>query len=299
MRLWATPLLALLASALGSVSSCERPFPVSPSPGGSPGTGGEPSVGGGVASGGSSTGGVSSSPGGTSAVLPPLVCLPKVRTLMRPAYLLGAKLSPRSGTVLGFLTPPVEVRSVAWAPLNPHCLTQVVGSCVGYGLAEFLSTVPGTLLSSIRTGDILYHQATLLDSFAGTWPPDDTGSDIASGWRGAQQLGYVKAYELVDTLAGIEARLQEGPGTFAGPWSEPMFDVDSTGRAHYDPAKFVGGHHWAIVVLDVERRLLIGRNTWGDQWGCLFNGNPGYFSVSFEDAASMLASGALAGFPVR
>jgi hypothetical protein len=296
-------LLAALICLLMPAFSCERGHPVTPSAvGGSSGSGGSTPV---LATGGLSASGGSAPVAGASSTDPgiaDLVCPVRARSLMTVRFPLGGRTAPRSMR-LGALEPlpVVPLCSRAWAALNPHCLTQIVGSCVGDGTIECLSTLPGTLLSTRANADSVYHEATILDSFKGTWPPTDTGSDTESGWRAAVKLGLVKAYRMTDTLVGIQTGLQTTAGDVGTNWSTEMFTPDSTGTIHYNPGAVEGGHNWAIVAVDFVRRKFRGRQTWGDSFGCKSpdDGKPGYFSVTFEDMDRLLTDGAVAGFPVR
>jgi hypothetical protein len=299
--------LALLVAAfvclLLPAFSCERRVPVAPvAVGGSPSSGGSAPI---LLTGGAKQTGGASAAAGTSATDPgiaDLVCPARVRTLLTVRFPLGGRMAPRSMRLLGFepfASAPLYSR--AWAALNPHCLAQVVGSCVGDGTIECLSTFPGTLFSTRANADAVYHQATIFDAFTGTWPPDDTGSDTESGWRAAVKLGLVKGYRMVASLVDIEAGLQSGPGDVGTMWSTEMFTPDETGTIHYNPAAIEGAHNWAIVAVDVKRRKIRGRQTWGDTFGCRSpdDGKPGYFSVGFDDMERLIADGAVAGFPIR
>jgi hypothetical protein len=283
--------------------SCDRGHPVTPSAvGGSPSSGGTSPLA--VTGGARSTGGQGSTAGASSTDpgIADLVCPAKVRSLMAVRFPLGGRMAPRSMRLMAIEPfPVIRLCSVAWAALNPHCLTQIVGSCVGDGTIECLSTLPGTLLSTRASADSVYHEATILDSFKGTWPPTDTGSDTESGWRAAVQLGLVKAYRMTDTLLGIQTGLQTTAGDVGTNWSTEMFTPDETGTIHYNPGAVEGGHNWAIVAVDFVRRKFRGRQTWGDSFGCRspVDGKPGYFSVGFDDMSLLLLDGAVAGFPVR
>lgn len=302
---WRAVLLSLSLAMGGSLLcafSCERPPPLVPvAVGGSTSvaTGGAPSTGGQSAPGGSSA------TGGTSAAdtgILDLVCPPRLASMKAVHFKLGARTAPRSMHLLAAEPfPVVPICSRSWAALNPHCLTQVVGSCVGDGTIECLSTFPGTLLSTRANADRVYHEATILDGFKDTWPPDDTGSDTESGWRAAIKLGLVAGYRMAFDLASIQLGLQGGSGTAGTNWSTEMFTPDAAGVVHYNPYAVEGGHNWAIVAIDIPRRKFRGRQTWGDGFGCNSpdDGKPGYFSVTFDDMGKLIEDGAVAGFPVR
>ena len=286
-----TVAVALGDLALSSPLGCSKVLaPVTPISGGSVSSGGTPCMGGLPAT------GASVATGGGDPGLVPLTC-PSIRTFKATKYPLGARLAPRPAKALG--VPVVcELSTRLWLSNSPHTLTQVRGSCVGYGTDEALSTVPGTRRTSTADGDQLYHLATTLDNFAGTWPPTDTGSDTESGWRAAVKLGFVIDYAMADSFESMLCELQKGAGTFGTPWSSSMFVVKADGSIDYDRSNIEGGHNWALVGVDFVRKRVRGRNTWGDGWGCLASGVPGYFEVSFDTARELFSDGAVAGFPI-
>lgn len=283
-----TALAALAALAF----QCERREPVVPVA-----IGGATATGGARATGGASTGGTSLTQ--TDAELAPLECDQAFAATEGTRFPLGAKLSARP---LGFKLEPqaplVPVLSRQWEPLNPTPLKQVVGSCVGYSEDELASTFPGIRLSDTKTADELYHLATCkYDSFAGCWPPDDSGSVIEAGAKAAIELGLLKSYRVVYTIEQIDQELQFGPGIMASPWSTSMFKP-VCGLIHYDPSRIEGGHAWALTRIDVKRGRRGGRNTWGT-WGARFKGQSGFFELTEFDFRRLLEDGAYALFPVR
>jgi hypothetical protein len=226
-----------------------------------------------------------------------LDCVPENTFKVGPIvkYKLGARM------VRGFKAEPpghlLSPRTVFWDPLNPTPLTQTVGSCVGYSECELLSTLPFGLKSTTQRGDDLYHLATVLDSFAGTWPPDDTGSDCESGAKAAQKLGFIVGYDMAYTIADIQSRLNLGPGILCSDWSTGMFAPDRCGLVHFDPTQVEGGHARAMIAQNVSLGLIGERNTWGKKYGTTRKGVSGYFAETYADVDRELQHGGAAVFP--
>lgn len=209
---------------------------------------------------------------------------------------LGARMLPHPARMLApkFL---LAARTVFWDPLNPIPLDQGnVGRCTGYSADECLSTKPFSLVSTSKRGDDLYHWATVLDNFVGTWLPDDTGSDCESAARAAVKLGLIVGYDVAYTLADIKSRLTMGPGVFCSNWSTPQFTPDHCGLVHYDPARIEGGHARALVGLNVELKRVAERNTWGPKYGVRRHGATGYFQETWDDIQRELDDGGVAVF---
>jgi hypothetical protein len=114
--------------------------------------------------------------------------------------------------------------------------------------------------------DTLYHMATVVDGFDGTYPPTDTGS---SGLAVAQVLkgwGYLRRYEhAFDTDNALDA-LVHHPVLCGVPWYQDMFDPDSDGFLTID-GDLAGGHEVCIDEINVEDQYVEFTNSWGSSWG--------------------------------
>lgn len=129
-----------------------------------------------------------------------------------------------------------------------------------------------------------YSRATQIDPFAGQYPPDDTGSSGQAACQAAVEMGLIGSYEWAFGGAEARAALLVQPTMHGTVWTEAMFHPDSDGRVHPTGA-VMGGHEYAAIGLDVERRRTWYWQTWG-WWG--LDGR-GLFYQTWEDEDALLA----------
>ena len=153
---------------------------------------------------------------------------------------------------------------------NPN---QTIGNCTGCAKATQLNSV-GNRVSGVvlkmSDADRIYSLATTLDPWAGSYPPDDTGSSGLAAAKAAQQLGLGGAYRwLFGGANEVVQAVMEGRTVNVGTmWYYSMF---SPWRSGNDPIGIVapagqpaGGHEWTVRGYDVDRDLVLGRCWWGE-----------------------------------
>lgn len=168
-----------------------------------------------------------------------------------------------------------------------------VGSCTGHagtanlGGPEFWRAAKAVLKAEAQADHEyavgLYSAATRLDPWTGEYLPDDTGSDGLSVAKALLARGLISGYQHATTLADALAALAEQPVMVGTSWRESMFDPDSDGRVHIDGAT-LGGHEYCLDEIDVERRRVWIRQSWGPGWGI-----EGRAWLSWEDLGTLLA----------
>ena len=164
-----------------------------------------------------------------------------------------------------------------------------LGSCTGnasvgaVGTAPLYVTLPAnhpTLDESLAVK--VYSAATALDSYPGTYPPDDTGSDGLSVAKALVNLGLISGYLHATSLTAVQSALQDTPVIVGTNWYEGMFDPDSSGQVRISGA-VAGGHEYELIGLDVDQKLFQAVNSWGPSWG-----KAGHFFISFADLDRLL-----------
>lgn len=158
------------------------------------------------------------------------------------------------------------------------------GSCTGNSgvaaiyRAPFVSGVvkPWHYQASNDGAVRLYSDATAVDPFLGTYPPDDTGSDGLSIARVLKDKGIISGYLWAFTTLEALGALMKAPVITGVPWYNSMFDTTDEGhRGHVrvDKASGVaGGHEVCVdeiipVGADVMDWFVGGPNSWGTSWG--------------------------------
>jgi hypothetical protein len=187
---------------------------------------------------------------------------------------------PRS---LSYLYPerdPATLTSVRHERAIPVLDQGNLGSCTGnaaegcVGSEPFYATIPGTVLGR-PTGNAqvdedqaaaLYSAATTLDSYRGSYPPTDTGSDGLSVAKAAKAAGLISGYQHCTSLNAALAALAERPVITGVSWYEGMDDPDADGLVHVTGA-VRGGHEFVLDELDVEGQRVGFTNSWGEGWG--------------------------------
>lgn len=169
-----------------------------------------------------------------------------------------------------------------------------LGCCTSEAICGGVCTRPlGHHIRSQRTVKAVYHQETVLDGYAGTWPPDDTGSSSLAAFKAAQARGWISGYRWAFSLNDALAALMDGPAIAGIAWREGCDNPDSTGLVRYT-GSVRGGHEICAVGVDVEAKRVRFANSWGDGWG-----DHGYFDMAFDDLATALADQGDFGQPVR
>jgi hypothetical protein len=293
-------LLALLAALC--LFACPRPpDPISPTPDG--GSGGVSATGGtsaapdpGTTSGGSVALGGSASTGGSSVAIewPDWdACAKQAKKAGPPVKrTFGLRRTPRSRrTVQPWHSTGVVVRSVFHPTLIASLDQGSLGACTGFATAGSLSTFPFGLKLTNADGIKIYKLATKLDSFVGTYPPTDTGSDGNSAMRAAIQLMLVasQSFTHADTIADMHAAVQTRGGIFGSTWTAQMSEPRPDGYVDIG-GEVEGGHQYAYLGFDKERGDEVFKNSWGD-WGCR-----GYFRIRSDNVQTLIDDGADADF---
>lgn len=195
------------------------------------------------------------------------------RARVKPSYRLSAASS--------FNQPNLET------PLDQGA----IGSCTGNATAHCLSTWPFGLKLAEPDAVSIYSLATTLDSFAGVFPPVDSGSDGASAAKAAKQLGYTTLdFGAVDTIEGLQVALLSSSCMIGSSWYAGFSSPTSCGEAQISGSN-IGGHQYQVIGWDSDRKIFIMRNSWGPSFGVCRDGNPnecGYFYMSAGTVQTLL-----------
>lgn len=180
------------------------------------------------------------------------------------------------------------------------------GSCTGNAMlgSVYTGNVFSALSDALRASlqpteasarDILYHLATTLDPFNGTYPPTDTGSDGTSVNKAAQQLGLISGYRHALSLDDALAAVANDSHVITGVnWYGAFDSPDAAGLVKL-PKRLPqpeGGHEFLVYGIDVPNEWIFARNSWGTGWGgsnaVTPDVGPGEFKFSFADWGTLL-----------
>ena len=172
---------------------------------------------------------------------------------------------------------PVKTSSIHRCPV--HLDQGQVGSCVGNGFTHARATTPHAHTKGMTEATALevYHQATLLDRIAGSYPPEDTGSSVLAGAKATTKMGWWTSYhwafsidDVVDTL------LHSGPVVVGTNWHQNMFDCSGPDYLLDISGDIVGGHCYLLRGVTLGGHLpgqsapvdfITIRNSWSKTWG--------------------------------
>jgi hypothetical protein len=163
-----------------------------------------------------------------------------------------------------------------------------LGSCTGNAAVGVLGTDP--FFATMTKDDTLdeaqavaiYSAATRLDSYFGSYPPDDTGSDGLSVAKAAKNAGLISGYLHMTSVAACQAAIQTGPFIIGSDWYQGFDDPDLSGVLSIS-GSIRGGHEYECIGYDAptDRWHLV--NSWGDGWG-----DGGHFYYSSDTLAELL-----------
>jgi hypothetical protein len=164
-----------------------------------------------------------------------------------------------------------------------------LGSCTGnagtgaLGTQPFYDAVGRTVLPA--SGDEpaaekfavqLYSDATRVDVYPGTYPPDDTGSSGLAICKVLKSRGTINGYRFARTAYGFLRLLQTGPVLQGMPWYHAFFTPDAQGFIDSDPnwpsSGVAGGHEIEAVAVELDNSdafnsVITYVNSWGPNWG--------------------------------
>lgn len=166
------------------------------------------------------------------------------------------------------------------------CTGNAATGCLGTGQFWNETAVENILSVSDSTHNEavaleLYSLATQLDSYAGTYPPNDTGSDGLSVAKAAQKMGLIAGYQHAMSLeAGLTA-LSKQPIIVGTSWRGDMFTPKPDGRLVIT-GSVEGGHEYELDELDMENKRVWMDQSWG-VWGL-----KGRAYLTFDDFGTLL-----------
>lgn len=175
-----------------------------------------------------------------------------------------------------------------------------LGSCTGNaaegacGTGALFDAIPGDQKNKPDTTDAyfdeqeavaLYSTATGLDTYQGTYPPEDTGSDGLSVAKAAKRAGLISGYRHATSLDAALTALAAGPVIAGINWYSSFDRPSGGGVISIGADAYVrGGHEICVDELDVERERIGFTNSWGDSWG---QGGRAY--IGWDDFERLLA----------
>jgi len=183
----------------------------------------------------------------------------------------------------------VAYRSTEWERVLPILDQGNLGSCTGnagagaLGTQPFYETVgtallpPGSDATAVEAFAVqLYSDASVIDAFPGTYPPDDTGSSGLAICKVLKRRGTITAFRWARSSYGFIRLLQDGPVLQGMPWYSAFFEPDAGGFIDADPAwatsGVAGGHEVEALGVeldteDVSKSVITYANSWGTGWG--------------------------------
>lgn len=199
------------------------------------------------------------------------------------------KHDPRS-LAYQFDSSGITIKSVKHTRYIPVLDQGDLGSCTGnaatgnLGTGDFYATVKDKVTLDENEAVTLYSAATALDSYQGTYPPTDTGSDGLSVAKAAQKAGLISGYQHITSLNDALAALQLGPIITGVNWYSTFDTPNASGVVSIGKRAYVrGGHEFVLDEVNAEKKLIGATNSWSTSWG--LNGR---FYFSFADFERLL-----------
>jgi hypothetical protein len=186
---------------------------------------------------------------------------------------------------------PQRIKPVLWRKYGTTLDQGTLGSCTGNAAAHAMNCNPyrenarrvaGGRLLLEKDAVSIYTDATIIDPFPGTYPPEDTGSSGLAVAKVLRNRGYIDGYSHAFTPEQARGALQLGPCLFGIWWHESMFEPDQQGYVHPDGRK-AGGHE-ILLIGDDGRNKITAQNSWGSRWGA----PGGRFHMTYDVFADLM-----------
>lgn len=122
----------------------------------------------------------------------------------------------------------------------------------------------------------LYSDATVIDGYPGSYPPDDTGCSGLAICKVLKGRGTVTGYRWARSAYGLLRLLQSGPVLQGMPWYNAFFEPDPGGFIDSNPnwtsSGVAGGHEVEAVAVELDSAdafdsVITYVNSWGTGWG--------------------------------
>jgi hypothetical protein len=172
------------------------------------------------------------------------------------------------------------------------------GACVGHAFANDLAVWPVMVPDVVNaTAQAIYFAAQKRDPWSGgAYPgasPQYEGTSVLAGAQVVQkELGLIESYYWCFGLDQVIQTLGYWPIVFGLDWHAGMMRTDSNGFIH-PTGTVVGGHAILGRGINLKRKEVLLRNSWGPSWG--INGD---CKISFDDLGKLLAAQGEACVPV-
>lgn len=161
---------------------------------------------------------------------------------------------------------------------NPHC--------VAFSWVHWLAAGPITQKNKRKGGvapfdtTYLYNEAQKVDQWVGE---DYDGTSVRAGAKVLKTAGFIGGYNWAwDVNTTVNALLTLGPVVVGTWWLRNMFYPNEFGIISASGDK-LGGHAYLLDGVNVEKKLIRIKNSWGREWG-----KNGFAYISFDDMDKLI-----------
>lgn len=137
-------------------------------------------------------------------------------------------------------------------------------TCVGYALNQILRSSPYVDTNPPPPG-LIYEKAKQIDEFQGKSPVG--GTSLRAGLTVLRTLDKIDSYYWANSVDEIIRYIRSvGPLVTGTQWETSMSMPDWEGRVKLGGG-VMGGHAYVIYGVDLQRKVFLCANSWGEDWG--------------------------------